>query len=299
MRPYNCCEGRIRKSNSISRNFLPNRRKGRGIVLKLLSDFSKIVFTMKLSQVAAQLYTLRDFTKTPDDVAKTLEKVRAIGYEAVQCSALGPIEDARLLQLAKDNGLTICATHEGLAPVLNETDKIIEHLQNLECPHSAIGFPSGVDLGSKESVLQFCRDFDAAAKKFADAGLSMGHHNHHQEFRKIEGKPALQWILENTQHATFELDTYWVQYGGANPESWARKVAGRAPLIHLKDYGVNADNSVGYVEIGNGNLDFPAIIAAAEAAGTQWFIVEQDTCPGDPFESLKISFDYIKANLVA
>jgi hypothetical protein len=32
--------------------------------------------------------------------------------------------------------------------------------------------------------------------------------------------------------------------------------------------------------------------------GCAWFIVEQDTCPGDPFDSLRQSFDYIKANLV-
>jgi len=253
---------------------------------------------MKISQVAAQLYTLRDYTKTPADIATTFEKVRAIGYEAVQCSALGPIEDAALLQLAKDNGLKIIATHEGLAPVLETPEKIIEHLQNLECQHSAVGFPSGVDLGSAEGVADFCRKFDVAAKKFIDAGLTMGHHNHHHEFRKINGKAVLDIILETTQYVTFEIDTYWVQYGGANPESWARKTAGRAPLIHLKDYGVDSENKVGYVEIGNGNLEFSSIIKAAEASGTEWFIVEQDTTPGDPFDSLKISFDYIKANLV-
>jgi sugar phosphate isomerase/epimerase len=254
---------------------------------------------MKISQVAAQLYTLRDYTKTPEDIAKTFEKVRAIGYEAVQCSALGPIEDAALLQLAKDNGLKICATHEGLAPVLENPEAIIEHLQNLECPHSAIGFPSGVDLGSYEGVLDFARKFDVAAKKFADAGLSMGHHNHHHEFRKVNGKTVLDVILENTQYVTFELDTYWVQHGGANPVSWARKVAGRAPLIHLKDYGVSNEDKPQYVEVGNGNLEFAEIIKAAEESGTEWFIVEQDTTPGDPFDSLKISFDYIKANLVS
>ena len=52
-------------------------------------------------------------------------------------------------------------------------------------------------------------------------------------------------------------------------------------------------------EIGYGNLDFKAIVAAAEASGCEWFIVEQDSCPGDPFDSAKLSFDYIKANLVA
>jgi sugar phosphate isomerase/epimerase len=54
-----------------------------------------------------------------------------------------------------------------------------------------------------------------------------------------------------------------------------------------------------FAEIGRGNLEFPAIIAAAQAGGCQWFIVEQDTCPGDPFDSLQISFDYIQSHLVS
>lgn len=254
---------------------------------------------MKLSQVAAQLYTLRDFTKTPADVAETLAKVKAIGYEAVQVSAVGPIEEAELLKLAKDNGLQIVATHEGIKDLLETPEKVIERLQKLECKHTALGFPSGVDLGSEAGVLDFARQFDAAAEKFNAAGLTVSHHNHHHEFRKIGHKPVLGILLENTKYVGFEIDTYWVQYGGANPVSWARAAKGRHPLIHLKDYGVNEESKPFYTEIGNGNLEFSKIIAAAEEAGTEWFIVEQDTTPGDPFDSLKISFDYIKTNLLS
>ena len=49
---------------------------------------------MKINQVAAQLYTVRDFAKTPADIATTLKKIRAIGYEAVQVSGVGPIAPA-------------------------------------------------------------------------------------------------------------------------------------------------------------------------------------------------------------
>ena len=54
-----------------------------------------------------------------------------------------------------------------------------------------------------------------------------------------------------------------------------------------------------FSEIGNGVLDWKRILAAAEKAGTEWLIVEQDTCPGDPFDSIKISFDYLQALLKA
>ena len=254
---------------------------------------------MKISQVAAQLYTVRDFCKTPDDIARSLEKIAKIGYQAVQSSALGPIPDADLVQLCRDNGLTLCATHESIEDILDNPEKVIAHLQNLDCQHTAIGFPSGVDLGSKEGVLSFARRFESSAQKFVAAGLSASHHNHHHEFRKIEGKTIIEILLEQTQAVTFELDTYWVQYGGANPTTYCEKCDGRLPLLHLKDYWVDNDSKPGFCEIGNGNLEFPSIIAAAEKSGCEWFIVEQDSTPADPFDSLQISFDFIKTHLVA
>ena len=65
---------------------------------------------MKLSQVALQLYTLRDHLKTPADIRRTLKKVKAIGYPAVQASGLGPIPEAELVEILKAEGLVLCAT---------------------------------------------------------------------------------------------------------------------------------------------------------------------------------------------
>ncbi|MCX7869276.1 MAG: hypothetical protein N2322_04925, partial [Terrimicrobiaceae bacterium] len=69
------------------------------------------------------------------------------------------------------------------------------------------------------------------------------------------------------------------------------------PLLHLKDYVVNAECKPSYCEVGAGNLDFGAIIAAAEEAGCQWFIVEQDETPGDPVDSLAQSFRHLAENI--
>jgi len=253
---------------------------------------------MKISQVAAQLYTVRDFCQTPDDIARALERVRAIGYESVQASGLGPIENADLLRLARENGLTICATHESVGDILDEPERVIDKLRALECQHTAIGFPSGVDLGSKEGVLLFCRRFESAAQQFVAAGMTVSHHNHHHEFRRVEGKPVLQWILDETRAVSLELDTYWVQYGGGSPVEWNRRAQGRLPLLHLKDYAVNEQNTPQFAEIGQGNLDWKPIIESAQESGCEWFIVEQDTCAGDPFDSLRVSFDYIRGELV-
>ena len=86
---------------------------------------------MKLSQVAIQLYTLRDFCKTAPEFAAAMKKVREIGYTAVQISGVGPIPEEQIVAICKAEGLTICATHEPGVKILDETDAVIERLQKL------------------------------------------------------------------------------------------------------------------------------------------------------------------------
>ena len=75
-----------------------------------------------------------------------------------------------------------------------------------------------------------------------------------------------------------------------------KKLAGRIDILHMKDMAM-ADKPY-FTEIGNGNLNFDGIVRTAAEIGVKHYVVEQDTCPGDPFDSLKFSADYIKANLM-
>jgi sugar phosphate isomerase/epimerase len=48
-------------------------------------------------------------------------------------------------------------------------------------------------------------------------------------------------------------------------------------------------------EVGEGNLNWPAILDACKTAGVEWYLVEQDVCQRDPFESLAISLRNMKS----
>ena len=60
---------------------------------------------MKTGQVAAQLFTLREYCKTAADIAVTLKKVRKIGYQAVQVSGVAPIDEKELKNMLDGEGL--------------------------------------------------------------------------------------------------------------------------------------------------------------------------------------------------
>jgi len=254
---------------------------------------------MKLSQVAIQLYTLRDFIQTPADVASTLKRVKAIGYDAVQVSGMGPIAEAELTSILDGEGLTCCATHEPSNVIRENPQAVVDRLLTLDCKLAAYPYPADVDMGNLADINALTADLNAAGKLLAEAGLTLTYHNHGIEFIQIDGLTALDRIYRDTNPAYMqgEPDTYWIHYGGGDNVEWCEKLNGRLPLIHLKDYCFTRENNPTFCEIGSGTLNFKRIIAAAEASGCGWFIVEQDTCPGDPFVSIKKSFDYIKANL--
>jgi sugar phosphate isomerase/epimerase len=251
---------------------------------------------MKSTQLAAQLFTLRDHLKTPADIAASLKKVRQIGYQAVQVSGMGPIEEAELSRMLAGEGLVCCATHEPGAKILDETEAVIARLRKLNCRYTAYPYPGNLDFGSLPTVLDLATKLDQAGQRLREAGMVLTYHNHAMEFQRLENKTAMDWLYEKTDARNLqgEIDTYWVQQGGCDPVAWCRKLNRRLPLIHLKDYTVIGGRP-SFAPVGHGNLDMPAIVNAADAAGCEWFIVEQDDCYGaDPFEALAHSYRYLE-----
>jgi len=262
---------------------------------------------MKLNQVAAQLYTLRDHLKTAPDIVSGLKKVRAIGYTAVQISGVGPIADDELVRICRGEGLTICATHEPGKTICEEPQQVVDHLARLGCIYTAYPYPH-VPIETIAQVEALAKQLDHAGEVLRKAGQVLTYHNHALEFRKVAGRTVLDWLYDLTAPANLqgEPDTYWVQTGGGDPVWWCQRLSGRLPLLHMKDYAFGIDpkapqdkpRAAIMAEVGTGCLDWKRICAAAAASGCQWYIVEQDVCPGDPFDSLKISFEWIRANLV-
>ncbi|MGV3720646.1 MAG: sugar phosphate isomerase/epimerase family protein [Actinomycetota bacterium] len=250
---------------------------------------------MSETSIAAQLYTLRDFLKTPEEIATTLRRVAAIGYRAVQLSALGPIETSDLKALCDGEGLTICATHTNWEQLRDDLDAVIAEHEALGCRYTAIPV-APVDSRTGGGYAQFARDASEVARRAKERGLIVGYHNHSFEFEKFEGRSGMEIIYAESDPEVFtaEIDTYWVQHGGGDPAWWIRSVAGRSPLVHLKDMVIRGKEQL-MAEVGEGNLNWPAILEACKTAGVEWYIIEQDVCQRDPFESLAISLRNVQA----
>ena len=245
---------------------------------------------MDPTQLAAQLYTVREFTRTPADIAEALRRVRQLGYTAVQVSALGPIDPAELGQLLDGEGLACCATHVPLDRLRSDPAAVVADHQRWKCRYVAIGgfFPPAPTTADWD---RFADDFNAVAALYAGSGLRLGYHNHSHELATFDGRTALARLVDRLDPSIFfEVDTYWIAHGGGDPAAWIAGLPGRVPCVHLKDMGVAYPRQPQMREVGRGNLNWPAVLRACRSAGAEWYIVEQDDCNGrDPFESLGIS----------
>jgi len=248
------------------------------------------------SQIAAQLYTLRNFCKTPSDIAASLKKVKQIGFDAVQVSGIGKIDPKELATILKGEGLTCCATHIGLDRMKAEAQAVADEHALWGCKYTAIG-GFGWQGMTVEGWHDFAEEYNAVAANLGKLGLQIGYHNHSHELVKYNGQTALDLLVKELNKSVWmEIDTYWITHGGGDPIAWVNKVAGRIPCIHLKDMSITPERKQLMAEVGEGNLNFPGILEAAKKAGTQWFIIEQDDTNGrDPFESLSISLKNVKA----
>lgn len=248
-------------------------------------------------KIGAQLYTVRDFCKTTEDFAKTLERVAQIGYTTVQVSGTCAYDPAWLDRELKKNGLTCPLTHISPDRIRDDTLAVIRDHEVFGCGHIGIGaLPKAPD-GLAE-IDTFIADFLPAAKTIREHGKRLLYHNHQFEFgRYNKEKTYLEHILESFPQDLLgiTLDTYWVQVGGGNPAEWLTKLRGRVPCIHLKDLAIERMEQR-MAPVGSGNLNFDAILSAAESAGTEYLFVEQDDAYGkDPFEELSISCRYLQS----
>lgn len=247
-------------------------------------------------RIGAQLYTLREFCQTAEDFDDTLKKVSEIGYKIIQVSGIGPISAADIKKSADKYGLKICCTHKG------PDDFKPENLENTIAFHKEIGCDiAGICSmppeyrESDDGFKKFIKDYSAAAEILYKEGIRFGYHNHAIEFKKYEGKHIFYRLAEETDpdKFTFIFDTYWAAFAGMNVTEVMEKLKGRISVAHYKDLQVVSFLETGMCEVGEGNLAWEKIIKASEETGIEYAVVEQDVCKRDPFESLKMSFDYL------
>ena len=253
-----------------------------------------------MPKLAAQLYTIRDHLKSDEDFAQSMKKIADIGYRYVQVSGIGEISWEKMKDALDANQLSCEITHVPLEAILEKPEEVIAN-------HKLLGFDiigiggGGAYIGAGEMTTAIYDEYIAKLKQagqlIKDAGLKFAYHNHHFEFKGLDnGQLGFDYLAEQVPADLmgFTLDVYWLQYAGVAVLELLERYADRILCIHLKDYRINAQNDPEYAEVGHGNMNWTDILAVCKKHQLDLLAVEQDTTPGDPFESLKMSYDYLR-----
>ena len=250
--------------------------------------------------IGAQLFTLRDFTQTPKDLAVTLRKVADIGYKYVHCSKLGPIDPHELRGLLDANGLTCTATHTDPERLLHDIDGVIAEHRVIGCQDVGMGMMPERYRGSLEGLRALIADYSPAVRRMGDAGLRFHYHNHDLEYQHVEGRALLDIMMEEWPEAHLLLCAFWVQAGGGDPIEWTQKYGPRIRQVHIKDMAcsprpIAAGQRRIMTPVLEGNMNYRGILAACAEQGVAFAHVEQDDCNGeDPFACLRRSFENLR-----
>jgi sugar phosphate isomerase/epimerase len=146
-------------------------------------------------------------------------------------------------------------------------------------------------MATRELLDAFCRAMDRAGQLCAAEGLVFNFHNHADEMAPRWGIVPYDVIIESTDPALvkLELDAYWVTKGGGDPVSYLARYPGRYVQSHLKDATPTGD----FATVGQGVVDFPALLAAARHAGVEHAYVEYDRSD-DPMRAVRDSARYLQ-----
>ena len=260
--------------------------------------------------LGVQLYTVRSILMKESD--RVLKTIAEIGYTELEGNRADLIE---LLPKIRQYGLKPVSCHVEtplitqrweLYPDLKEIrlDDAIDSAKKIGVEYFTLAYISPGARGDGDDFYRRTADrMNAAGELCKKAGMRMAYHNHAYEFGGKPGMRPIDIFFERLDPSlvAMELDVFWLSVAGQDPVEALKKWKGRVALLHLKDKAKDAPHqfaenmpNAAFQEVGSGVLDFPAILKAAPGAGVKHYIVEQDQTPGDPLDSLRKSFNYLK-----
>ncbi len=250
--------------------------------------------------IALQMYTLRDPAKK--DLADTLKKARQMGWEYVQWSGMPNLSAEEIRKALDAAGLKAISAHTAMEPFETDFNDTVRFWKTVGV--TDIG-PGGMMKDCKATLadwLKGAKRLDAIGANLRAAGIRLSYHNHSFEFEKYPGDPRckLDILMQATkpENLKAEFDIAWVLNGGADPAAYLRKYKGRCPVIHVKDVIPAAEGRKAQLKpMGQGAVNWKEVFAAARGAGVEWYVYEQDSGEGSPFDYARASYEFLSKNV--
>jgi sugar phosphate isomerase/epimerase len=247
----------------------------------------------RLSKIGMQLYTVR--RELEKDFEGTLRKVAALGYREVEFAGYFGHGAAEVKSLLKRLKLDAPAAHVQLSELRRgDLRPMLDAARTIGHRYLLLAWTPPEERGTLEQYRRLADLCNEAGARMQREGVQFAYHNHDFEFAPLEGEIPYDLLLERTDPRVvkFEMDLYWTVKGGASPVEYFERHPGRFHLLHVKD--MDATPRRFFADVGQGTIDFKSIFARSRQAGVRHYFVENDEPAGSPFDSLRVSIEYLR-----
>ncbi len=239
--------------------------------------------------VALQLYSIRD-QLARDGYEAGVRQVAQMGYAGVETAGFPGTTPQAAGKLFRELGLSVASAHSAL-PLGDKKNEVLDAMAAIGCKRIILAWLPPQQFQSLEGIYQAADMLNAAAQVAAEHGMTVGYHNHHQEFTLVEGRPAYEHMIERLDPSVlWELDTYWAMVAEHDPAEVIRKLGKRASLLHIKDGPGTMQDPM--TAVGDGVQNWSHVLQAGEAHA-EWLIVEIDRAAGDMMQAVEKSCQYL------
>ena len=240
---------------------------------------------------AIQLYSVRQ--ELAEDFPGTLDALRKIGFEAVELAFFyGGMQPEALAKLLAEKSLPVCGIYEKAENLADPKAQVYAYAKALNCRYLTLGFSQESLQNDFQGCLALLKD---AVRSAAENHCQVCYHAHAHEFAKLDQHSYLEHLLNETEGLLYEADTAWIHAGGEKVVPHLQQWAKIIPLLHLKDLDENGK----ITELGNGVIDFAAVIQTARKHGLHWLSYEQDYSSMGALKSAEVSHQLLREIMTA
>ena len=249
-----------------------------------LSEIASAQKPLYTAPLGVQTYTFRrSIGKEP---AKVLDTIKMLGFTEIEGGS-GRMHPADFKKLCDERNISIPSTGASYEDLVNKIDSVVWRAKTLGAKYVMCAWiPHQNDVLTFENAKKAVEDFNRAGKILKENGLTFCYHAHGYEFQPYEEGTLLDYMFKNTnpEYVSFQMDIFWIQFGGGDPVALLKKYGSRWKTMHLKDMrkGTKKDltglTSVeNDVTLGTGELDLPAIFKEAKRIGIKHYFIEDES----------------------
>ena len=257
-------------------------------------------------KLAVQLYSLRNDCEK--DFLDVLKFVADVGYKAVEPAGFYGMDAKTFRKALADLGLEMYSSHRPWCNIDNIAETI-DQAGELGLKMVVCGYGPD-DFKDLDAIKRTAEKTNIMQQKLEEAGLTLFQHNHNWEFARLDGKIKYQIYAELCPKVKFQIDAFWsTNFGAEDPVEMLKLFADRTVLLHMKDGILKETNSelrmingtydrkIDLRPLGQGQLDIPAILAAAPERIDN-VVIELDYCSVEMRKAIRESYEYmVKAGL--